>query len=243
MTSVLAINGSPRMKASNTFGLLDPLLAGMRDAGATTDIIHVRQLDMSPCIGCLNCWTRTPGDCFYNDGMNSVFDRFTNADIIVFGTPLYHCSMSGLLKGFIDRLLPRLEPWFVPHPDEPDLTIHPTRLPKRQGMVVVSACGFPEYEHFNALVMTFQQIAKTQGYHYLGHVLRPCADGMRDPANREKFAPYLDRVRQAGSQLILDGVISADVNQALSDNPLPDGKDGFYASTQALWQSLLSSQL
>ena len=65
----LAINGSPRMKASSTWHMLKPLLAGMEAAGATTEVIHVRKLDLKPCIGCFTCWVRTPGKCIHDDAM------------------------------------------------------------------------------------------------------------------------------------------------------------------------------
>jgi hypothetical protein len=58
---VLALNGSPRMRNSSTYHMLAPLLEGMKDAGAETELIHIRQLDLSPCVGCYACWVRTPG--------------------------------------------------------------------------------------------------------------------------------------------------------------------------------------
>ncbi|MFW9835764.1 MAG: flavodoxin family protein, partial [Candidatus Thorarchaeota archaeon] len=58
---VLALNGSPRMKTSSTYHMLKPLLEGMEGAGAETELIHIRELDLEFCIGCYTCWVRTPG--------------------------------------------------------------------------------------------------------------------------------------------------------------------------------------
>lgn len=160
---VLAINGSPRMKTSSAYHLLKPLLEGMASAGAQTEIIHVRQLDLNACIGCFTCWVRTPGQCIFADPMAEAIRKYNEAELVIFGTPLYHFSMSGILKTFIDRLLPRYEPWLIPHRSVPGLSGHPERWsgPEKR-MLLVSPCGFPELENFAALVATFKQIARME---------------------------------------------------------------------------------
>lgn len=130
---VLALNGSPRKRASSTFRILDALLAGMRDAGAETELLHLQELDLKPCLGCYTCWVATPGACVYRDrdGMAAAIAAWREADLIVLGTPLYSFSMTGLMKNFVDRLLPELEPWLVPDPDgPPGQTRHPRRHPR-----------------------------------------------------------------------------------------------------------------
>ncbi len=47
---VLALNGSPRMKASSTFHMLKPILEGMEEAGAEIEIVHIRKLNLKNCI-------------------------------------------------------------------------------------------------------------------------------------------------------------------------------------------------
>jgi multimeric flavodoxin WrbA len=55
------------MKASSTYHMLKPLLEGMEEAGAETELIHIRELKLEVCIGCYICWVRTPGECIHND--------------------------------------------------------------------------------------------------------------------------------------------------------------------------------
>ena len=43
---VLALNGSLRMKASSTYHIMRPFLEGMEAAGAETEVIHVRRLNV-----------------------------------------------------------------------------------------------------------------------------------------------------------------------------------------------------
>jgi len=60
---VLAINGSPRGEKSSTIHILNPLLEGMRKAGAETEVVHLCKLKIQHCLGCYVCWTKTPGKC------------------------------------------------------------------------------------------------------------------------------------------------------------------------------------
>ena len=47
--------------------------------------------------------------CVHDDGMDKLMDKMMEADVIVLATPVYFYSMSGQLKTFIDRTLPRYE--------------------------------------------------------------------------------------------------------------------------------------
>lgn len=55
MTSVMAINSSPKKGKSNTSLILDPFLDGMKDAGADIELFYIRDLEIKPCTGEFNC--------------------------------------------------------------------------------------------------------------------------------------------------------------------------------------------
>ncbi len=232
---VLALNGSPRMKASSTYHILRPLLEGMEAAGAETEVIHVRQLHLEPCIGCYSCWVRTPGRCVHNDSMAQALEKFNTADMVVFGTPLYHFTMSGTLKDFVDRTLPRLEPWLIPHPHVEGVTGHPERVRKPTKMFLVSPCGFPEFDHFESLVATFKHMARMEYWEYVGELLRPGAEPLSRRSLQGLFTHYFDLVRQAGEQVIRDGRISAELQSELRKDLFPGGKQAFYDMSAAYW--------
>lgn len=46
------------------------------------------------------------GKCVINDDVRQYLGKISNADILVFATPIYYYSMSGQLKTFLDRLNP-----------------------------------------------------------------------------------------------------------------------------------------
>ena len=234
---ILALNGSPRMKASSTYHMLAPLLAGMEAAGAETELIHIRKLDLEACIGCYTCWVHTPGECIHKDkdGMVAALESYNNADMVIFGTPLYHFSMSGIMKTFIDRTLPRIEPWLIPHPSLPGVTFHPERFHKPTQIMLVSPCGFPEFEHFESLVATFRHIARMERFEYVGEILRAGAEPLSHRSLQGLFSDYYDLLRQAGEQIIRDGGISDDLQAELRKDLFPGGKQAFYDMADAYW--------
>jgi len=235
---VLALNGSPRMKASSTYHMLQPLLEGMRAADAETELIHIRKLDLEACIGCYTCWVRTPGECIHKDKdkMAAAMESYNTADLIVFGTPLYHFSMSGIMKTFIDRTLPRIEPWLIPHPDIPDVTFHPERFHKPNKVMLVSPCGFPEFDHFQSLVATFKHMARMERFEYVGEILRPGAEPLSRRSLQGLFTHYYDLLRQAGEGIIREGRISDETQAELRKDLFPDGKQAFYDMAGVYWE-------
>ena len=232
---VLALNGSPRMKASSTYHMLKPLIEGMEAAGAEVDLLHIRKLDLKACIGCYTCWVRTPGQCIHKDSMTEAIKLYNEADLVIFGTPLYHFSMSGIMKTFIDRTLPRIEPWLIPHPDIPDVTFHPERFHKPSKIMLVSPCGFPEFTHFESLVATFKQMAHMERMEYVGEILRPGAEALSRRELQGMFADYYDLLRQAGTQIITDNAITPDLQTELRQDLFPGGKQAFYDMAGAYW--------
>ncbi|MDF1540609.1 MAG: flavodoxin family protein [Candidatus Thorarchaeota archaeon] len=86
---VLALNGSPTSERGATFGVLFLFIKGMENAGADVELVHVSKLKVTPCRGCFTCWTKTPGECIQRDDMDELLPKFENADVIVYGTPVY----------------------------------------------------------------------------------------------------------------------------------------------------------
>ena len=232
---VMAVNGSPRKEKSNTYRILSPLLEGMRAAGATTELVHLGHLQIKPCLGCFLCWVKTPGKCVQEDDMAAVLERFVQADFLVFGTPLYHYNVSGLMKNFIDRTLPAHEPWLVEDFNHPGQSAHPDRYPRDRRMLLVSPCGFPEFEHFAPLVQYFQFFARKLGWGYLGEILRPTGEILSEEKYQEMLVWYYNLVRQAGEQLIRQGRIAPEVQAGLRQDLFPGGLEAFRDEANQHW--------
>jgi multimeric flavodoxin WrbA len=229
---ILAINGSPRGRNGNTDRILQSFLQGAREAGAETETIYLKDLEIKPCLGCFTCWTKTPGVCIHKDDMAKTLPEIRRSDIVVYATPLYVFSVSGLMKNFMDRLIPNVDPHIVKRGKH---YIHPPRYPqeqKVQKIVLISNCGFPEPHHFSALVETFRCFTDNPDMELVATIL--CAGGelLSQPALSESLRWYLDAVRQAGREVVTYGKIMPETQRIL-DTPLAEPEA--YANMANLW--------
>jgi len=214
-TKVLAVNSSPNREKGNTASILNPFLDGMKKAGAEVELLYARSMKIGFCLGCLKCWTETPGRCVIKDDMESVLPKVREADIIVLATPLYWDGVSGLMKNFLDRLTPIGQP-FIEIRD--DRSRHPVREGYGHGkMVLVSTCGYFEIENFEPLLTHMQAIAINTERTFAGALLRPNAMFLKPLMKMgTSFDDIFDAAREAGRQLIADGEMSQETLNIIS---------------------------
>jgi len=97
---VIAIVGSPR-PAGNTNYLVDQALAKIASHGIETEKIMLSQYRVNPCLGHENC-SSFPA-CKQDDDAPWILDKFSRAEGIILGTPVYYYNMTAQMKAFIDR--------------------------------------------------------------------------------------------------------------------------------------------
>ena len=99
---VLGVVGSPR-KNGNTAKLVQRALKGaMSVPGVETELYELAGKKIHHCTGCLNC--AETGACVFKDDFPDFVTRYMQADGIIWGSPIYHMSITGLMKNAIDRL-------------------------------------------------------------------------------------------------------------------------------------------
>jgi len=214
MTKVFAVNGSPKMAKGNTEVLLRPFLQGMEDAGAEVRLVYASKLKVKPCLGEFHCWTERPGECFIKDAMQDVYPALKEADIWVFGTPVY-IPLPGDMANFINRLVPFVEPVLVTRGGRTRArTLPGTKL---KSVVLVSTSGWWEVGNFGTVVRTMEEFAKDVSVEFAGPVLRPHVDWMRSKGElTEGGRKVLDAARQAGRQMVERGRIDPRLLRAIS---------------------------
>ncbi len=101
---VLGLIGSPR-KQGNTDILVSKILEGAVVEGNQVEKIYIYNIRIEPCVDCRSC---KQGDyrCILKDDMNEVYHKLEDADVIVFGTPLYWYGPTAKMKLLLDRLRP-----------------------------------------------------------------------------------------------------------------------------------------
>jgi multimeric flavodoxin WrbA len=101
---ILGLVGSPR-KASNTDSLVSTILDGASQNNHQTEKVYLYNVDIEPCVDCRGC-KKGNYQCVLKDGMQELYPKLEQADVIVFGTPLYWYGPSAKMKLFVDRLRP-----------------------------------------------------------------------------------------------------------------------------------------
>lgn len=201
---VLAFNSSPHAPEGATAMVLGPFLDGMRQAGAEVELLFPHRMDVRPCLGCLYCWTRTPGRCVQQDDMAGVLGKLAESDVVVYATPLYVDGMNAQMKVVLDRSIPLLLPFFV---ERDGHCRHDRREGYRDGKVVlVSVSGFTETDNFDPLVAHVRAASANMRREYAGALLRPIANSLPELAQAGiDVSDVYAAAREAGQQLVAHG--------------------------------------
>ncbi len=102
---LLAVNGSPR-KNRNTASVLEAIAAGAAEAGAATELVHLRDIRFSGCMSCFACkrlGSPTLGRCAWKDDLQPVLQKAHEADVVVLGAPFYFSVEAALMRCFEER--------------------------------------------------------------------------------------------------------------------------------------------
>lgn len=206
MKSVI-INGSPRGEQGMTWFVLSRMIEGMKKAGAEPEVIHLANRKIHHCTGEFACWFKTPGRCIHHDDMEQILLTFKDATTVVLATPVYVDGMSGLLKNFLDRMLPAADPHFVLRDGH---IRHPARSSTIWRLALVSVCGLFELDNFDPLVAHIQAACRNMNADYAGAVLRPAAPMLDSAKFLHPFKTHAigKAMERAGLELVRDGRIS-----------------------------------
>ncbi len=101
---VVAFNGSGR-KDGNTFLLLKYVLGELEAEGIKTELIQMAEKDpIQGCIACYRCMEQKNMKCaIESDPFNEYFEKISQADGILLGSPVYFSDMTAGMKALIER--------------------------------------------------------------------------------------------------------------------------------------------
>jgi multimeric flavodoxin WrbA len=212
---IVAFNSSPRSNdTSKTELVLQKFLEGARRAGAFTETVYLREYKINNCLGCFSCWLQDLGRCVQKDDMSEeLFQRYLSADIAVLATPVYHMTMNGRLKTFIERTMPMVDPLGMNQEGG-----HPYRFEKVPKVAVVSVCGFWEQSMFQALSLTMRLIC---GPALVAEIYRHSSEALTVPELKSQVDKVLAATAQAGEELVRDGKIKEETMAALTQDLAP----------------------
>lgn len=88
--------------------------------------LDLSKTDIHYCVGCWNCWWKTPGRCAFND-LNEYYHEYITADKAVFFAEVTKGFISSNLKNLFDRMIPLYLPYTTYKTGE---SMHVTRYEK-----------------------------------------------------------------------------------------------------------------
>lgn len=104
MIKVLGIQGGPR-RGGNSDYLLEHSLRGAADAGSDVKVekYSIVGKKFAPCLNCGKC-EALKGECCIKDSFQELRDKWVDSDVIIYSMPVFHMTIPGQLRCFIDRL-------------------------------------------------------------------------------------------------------------------------------------------
>jgi multimeric flavodoxin WrbA len=110
MMKFLILNGNPAGGKGNMDPYIARLTKQIKSAGHEVAVMVLRDLKIAPCIGCFNCWVKTPGICSIHDDAEDVSRQYIAADHVILASPLVIGFPSSILKNAMDRNIPIIHP-------------------------------------------------------------------------------------------------------------------------------------
>lgn len=74
--------------------------------------VLLKEKKIADCLGCFDCWVKTPGICIIDDFGRKAAAKLINSELVVFLTPVVFGSYSYQLKKALDRMIPLISPYF-----------------------------------------------------------------------------------------------------------------------------------
>jgi multimeric flavodoxin WrbA len=225
MLNVIAINGSPNMEKGRTAMILSPFLEGLEAQGADIGLYYASRLKVKPCsCGKLHCWNTTPGECIYQDSMQTLYPKLRKANLLVIAIPIY-IPLPGDLQNVINRLVALLEPEIR---FEDGRTRAHFRDDVQIGKVVlVASGGWWEMENFDTLIRIAKELAAVAGIPFGGAIIRPHSQLMiKDGKMTPQGQAVVQAIHRAGVELVSLGEIRQQTLEEIRQ-PLVSREDYF----------------
>ena len=228
--NILAINGSHRGVKGHTQFLLDLLGRGAAAGKAGFETVTLAELEINRCISCGKC--NSPDQylkCIYHDkdDMKSVLEKMAAADILVFATPIYIFTVTGLFKNFLDRLYSTSDVFDLRISNSGMFFHHVDHDVCSKPLVSLICCDNTEPETPSNAVSLFRTYAKFHDAPLVGELVRNAgrfAGHGKDPQATQrspKLKQAYEAFEKAGAELAGQGSISRSTQKTASQNILP----------------------
>ena len=109
---ITILNGNPD-PGSLDFEAYLARLAAKLNKTHQVDVLELRDMDISYCVGCWGCWVKTPGECVHKDDSATVCRKVIQSDLTILASPVSMGFVTSLLKKTMDKMIPLVHPYLV----------------------------------------------------------------------------------------------------------------------------------
>lgn len=102
--------------------------------GLSPKCLVLRDMNISPCLGCFGCWVRTPGECVLKDDHAVLIKELVCSDLLVIITPITFGGHSSEVKKALDRSIAIFLPFLRMNGGE---VHHPMRYRERYDLLAI----------------------------------------------------------------------------------------------------------
>lgn len=102
------------------------------------DIIDLAEARQTNCVGCFECWVKTPGQCRFGDFGCELSGRVINSDLFVIVSRVRFGSYSSDVQRSLERMIPLLNPLFEKVDGETHHAHRYSRIPSLAALGVLS---------------------------------------------------------------------------------------------------------
>jgi len=100
---IFTMIGSPN-KDGSTAKIVNEIIIGAKENNYENVEFYVYDKEVKPCIACMACKSQKVDICVHNDDFTKAAKEFIEADVVIFGSPVYFGHITGPTKTFIDRM-------------------------------------------------------------------------------------------------------------------------------------------
>ena len=137
---VLVVNGAYRNEGA-TDQLVEVVCRVLKQRGAETDELVLRDVDLGFCLNCRACTQQPgelPGECVLRDAMGDIVRRIETSDAFVLASPTNAGSVTAVFRRLTERLVMYgYWPWGMAAPK-----YRKAGAPKKKA-VLIATCGAP----------------------------------------------------------------------------------------------------
>lgn len=227
---IIAINASHRGDKGHTHFLIEKLFQGAAAAGAEGEVVTLAKLKINRCLSCGRCHTEKHRlQCVYDgkDDVRTIFQKMAEADVIIYATPVYVFSMSGLLKTFLERMYAMGDIHDLRLSESGLMFHHIDRSISSKPFVVLVCCDNLEAETPKNVLAYFETFSRFMDAPQIGVLVRNGGglSGHGKDAESEKKVPKIYKVyeayEQAGRELATEGHIRRATQRQANQEIIP----------------------